>query len=352
MYFWVRKSYLKQGVKKLSAVNVTRHKARLRLCLILKPSEGTTSVAIEPNRYYFTIIIMKNILKFALLVIVTAIAFLVVSSILPYSQGFKTGTKTSDPFALVYVLLSIAWTCFAITFIVKHSPWSASRLMPVLIISLFFVYSFMAQVETFFFSSAFKILTYRDIFLIMLGNGTIIFAGVPLSIKLFGNKKEKPVQNTAKNLQIINELIIKLSIIGLIYVVVYFVFGYFVAWQAKDLRVFYSGHPEDNGFLASLVNNFHENPVIFPFQFVRGVLFSLFVLPLVNMFKGQSGVLLISLILVFLSLGMGLIIPNFLFPDTVRWAHFREMISSMFVFAIIVWFVYDKLNLSKKVADT
>ena len=128
--------------------------------------------------------------------------------------------------------------------------------------------------------------------------------------------------------------------------IVYFVFGYYVAWQVKDLRIFYSGHPDDNGFLSILGNNFHENPVIYPFQFVRGVLFGLFVLPLVNMFRTRPVVLLVSLILVFLSLGVSLVIPNFLFPDTVRWAHFEEMTSSMFVFAIIVWFVYEKLEFS------
>lgn len=292
---------------------------------------------------------MKNILKFTLLVIVTTIVFLVFSSILPYSQGFKEATKNDNPFALVYVLLSIAWICLAITFIVKHSPWRTYRLMAGLAASLFFVYSFMAQIETLFFGSAFKVLTNTDILLIMIANGTIIFAGVPLGVKLFGKEKIKPVENKEKSLPTIKGLIIKLSLIGIMYVIVYFAFGYFVAWQVKDLRVFYSGHAEDKGFIPVLVNNFHDNPIIYPFQFVRGVLFGLFVLPLVSMFKKQSRVLLISLILVFLSPGMGLIIPNFLFPDTVRWAHFREMTSSMFVFAIIIWLVFDKLNLSKKV---
>ena len=254
------------------------------------------------------------------MVILTTAAFLLVSSILPYSPDFKAAARNSNPFAIVYVLITIGWICLAITYIVKHSPWKASRLIPALIFSLFFVYSFMAQIETFFFSSAFHNLTRSDIFLIMIANGVIIFAGVPLAIKLFGKGRKEEIENDDKALQSFSfsELIIKLSIIGVSYMIVYFVFGYYVAWQVKDLRIFYSGHPDDNGFLSILGNNFHENPVIYPFQFVRGVLFGLFVLPLVNMFRTRPVVLLVSLILVFLSLGVSLVVPNFLFPDTVR----------------------------------
>jgi len=295
---------------------------------------------------------LKTIFKFVFLLIVTTIAFLVVSAILPYSGNFKAATKNSNPFAIVYVLLSVGWICGTITYVVTHSGWRASRLIPALIISLFFVYSFMAQIETFFFRSAFGILTATDIFLIMVANGVSILAGVPLAVKLFGKGRREEVEKYPNNLPVLSfsKLIIKLVLIGISYMIIYFVFGYYVAWQVKDLRIFYSGNPADNGFVSVLANNFHEMPVIYPFQFVRGVLFGLFVLPLVLMFKHRPGVLLITLILVFLSLGISLIIPNFLFPDTVRWAHFAEMTSSMFVFAIIVWFVYEKLewNVSNK----
>jgi len=208
----------------------------------------------------------------------------------------------------------------------------------------------MAQIETFFFNSAFHNLTNPDIFFIMMANGVIIFAGVPLAVKLFGKRRKAPIENHYIRESLssfsFSQLIIKLGLIGICYLIVYFTFGYYVAWQIKDLRIFYSGNPGDNGFISVLADNFHQKPAIYPFQFIRGVLFGLFVLPLVSMFKERPRVLLLSLILVFLSPGISLVIPNFLFPDTVRWAHFREMISSMFVFAVIVWLIYKKGNVS------
>ncbi len=291
---------------------------------------------------------MKTILRFILLVFVTTIAFLGVSAILPYSGAFKAASANTDPSGIIYVLITDAWICMTIMYIVKHSRWKPSRLIPALMFSLFFIYSFMAQIETYFFSAAFKILTKKDIFLIMLANGVIIFTGVPLAVKLFGKGRRSDTGNRIRYLPSFSfsQMIIKLTVIGIIYMIIYFVFGYYVAWQVKDLRIFYSGHPDDYGFMSVLTNNFHQNPVIYPFQFLRGLLFGLFVLPLAVMFKDRPGVLLISLILVFLSLGVSLIIPNFLFPDTVRWAHFAEMISSMFVFAITVWLIYEKLKLN------
>ncbi|MDD2548763.1 MAG: hypothetical protein PHD00_01570 [Bacteroidales bacterium] len=65
------------------------------------------------------------------------------------------------------------------------------------------------------------------------------------------------------------------------------------------------------------------------------------------MFNAKSKELLVSLILVYLSTSIVLIIPNFLFPDVVRWAHFIEMMSSMTLFAVITWWVWRKRGLAE-----
>jgi hypothetical protein len=290
---------------------------------------------------------MKNILKFLLLVVATTIAASIAAALLPYSDSFKAANKDPDPSILLFVLLTHAWTCMVIVYVARHSRWEKTKLFLGLTGMLFFVYAFMMQIETFFFSGAFPALTNTDIVLITIANGISFFVAVPLGIKLFG-KRQDGGDPSLIWMPGTKELTIKLSLIGIIYVIVYFVFGYFVAWQTEELRIFYSGQPDDFGFIGGLVNNYHERPAIYPFQFMRGVLFGLFAMPLVSMFRGQSRQLLISLVMVYTGTGLALIIPNFLFPDAVRWAHFREMISSMFFFSIMVWLIYDKLNWFKK----
>jgi hypothetical protein len=71
--------------------------------------------------------------------------------------------------------------------------------------------------------------------------------------------------------------------IGVVYVVLYFTFGYFVAWQNPALRRYYGG-TDPGSFLASVGQNWVNNSWIFPLQFARGILWVLFLLPLIRRF--------------------------------------------------------------------
>ncbi len=200
----------------------------------------------------------------------------------------------------------------------------------------------MTQIETFFFRSAIPILTNADIFWITIANGVPVFVGVPLALYLFTPNESAVHSGLKLTLPPIRELAPQFTLIGMVYLCIYFLFGHFVAWQVEELRVFYSGRTENLGFFPQLMHNLEENPVIFPFQFFRGIMFGVFLLPLVLMFQTKHKTMLISLILVLVYTGFPLVIPNPLFPDSVRLAHLREMISSMFVFSIIVWYVFTK----------
>jgi hypothetical protein len=283
---------------------------------------------------------IKDALRFCLLVVLVTIAFTVVSASIPYSEGLRSLNGNADPSVMLYVLVTVIWFSLTTCYIIKQSSWSNRKLILALTMSLFAVTSFMTQIETWFFGSAFTVLTGSDIFWIAIANGTLIFAGVPLAVVLF-RKRNPAVVSPAPQLHL-TAVAGKLLIVGLCYVLIYFSFGYFVAWQEPDLRLFYSGHTDDRGFFTGLADNFRDRPVIFPFQFMRGILFGIFVLPIVNMFSTQPLRLFISLALIFSCTGIALIIPNVLFPDTVRWAHFREMMSSMFVFSLVVWWLYHK----------
>ncbi len=111
-------------------------------------------------------------------------------------------------------------------------------------------------------------------------------------------------------------------------------FGYYVAWQFEELRVFYSGSPEKLSFWGQMANNL-RNPVFIPFQIGRGILFGIFVLPLVSMLSKSKTICITGICLVYVSTAVLLILPNPLFPNTVRLAHLVEMLSSMLLFGII-----------------
>jgi len=196
----------------------------------------------------------------------------------------------------------------------------------------------MTQIETLFFGSAFPVLTKLDILLIMIASLIPLLAIIPMIMKFFISKTEYSKENIEINKQSLNikNILLKLGVIGGIYLVVYMFFGYFIAWQFEELRIFYSGTAEKLGFFGQLINNFKTNPIIYPFQIIRGILFALFILPLVKMINKNRKIFITSICLVYLSTAVMLVIPNVLFPDIVRYGHLIEMFISMLLFGIIV----------------
>lgn len=76
--------------------------------------------------------------------------------------------------------------------------------------------------------------------------------------------------------------------------------------------------------------------------FVRGPMFILVCLTLLRMFRlpHLSGAVAVGLAFTLISGVAALIMPNGIFPETVRWAHFCEVTSSNFVFGFIVGWVW------------
>jgi len=274
---------------------------------------------------------VKLILKWVLCVIVYTSVFLIINGIVPYSQVFTESSGSEDPSSLLFFLIYSIWVCFAIYYIIRNSSLKGLKLYFSTVFVLFFIQSFMTQIETLFFIEAFPKLLVLDVVLFMLRDLLSLLVTVPLMIKFFQNKDVLIVKVEINTISIL----IKLGIIGIIYTFVYMIFGYFVAWQFTELRIFYSGSPEKLSFIDQLINNINTNPVIYPFQLLRGILFGFFIVPLLYMINKKI-TFIISVCLTYLCTGIVLIIPNVLFPDMVRYGHLVEMISSMLLFGIIV----------------
>ena len=272
---------------------------------------------------------VKIFFKLLLCVIIYTVIFLIAAGILPHTQEFREMEPPDNPFVFLFLLINSAFVCFTVYFIIKNSMVKGIKLYLICAGSVFLVQSFMTQIETLFFISAFKGLNVLDVVLFMVRDLIALAAVTPLMIKFFQNSEAcETVKIDAKS------AVIKISIIALIYICVYMIFGYFVAWQFEALRVFYSGSAEKLSFFGQLANNVKTNPLIYPFQFIRGILFSAAVLPLLFINKKKK-IFIISVCLVYVTTAVVLLIPNALFPDMVRYGHLIEMAASMTVFGLI-----------------
>ncbi len=278
---------------------------------------------------------MKKILKIMLTTFVYSLLFIISNAIMPYSEQFKQLNSQADPSAAPFMFVNSLFVCLTIYYIVKNSKLQGLKLVANVSGVMFFIQTFMTQIETMFFGHAFA-LTKTDMFLIIAAGILPIVLTTMLTVKLF---KAKSAQTYVKTEIDIKDLATKIAILSVVYLCVYFFFGYFVAWQFEQLRIFYTGSAEKLGFIAQLINNIKTNPVIFPFQIFRGVLFTLGIVPLYLTIEDKKK-FIVSVCLVYLCTAIVLVVPNVLFPDAVRIGHLCEMTSSMLLFGLIVGFVF------------
>lgn len=111
---------------------------------------------------------MKKVFKFVALVIIATILFIISNGIMPFSDSFKAASSTTDPLALLFIIISYAWVCSTIIFIITKSNNTKRKTLFFALISLFTVGQFMTQIETLFFGSAFTVLNKTDTFFIMI----------------------------------------------------------------------------------------------------------------------------------------------------------------------------------------
>jgi hypothetical protein len=288
---------------------------------------------------------MKAILKFLLLVTFLTFTFILFSLALPYFQTVKDVNSGFNPAHFAYVAIPGFWICLTILYISKKSHKTNKEIILRLSFSLFFIYAFLNQIETLLFKNTFFVVDKMDIVFRMLAAGVPVVLAVVLGVRLFRNNFKPSRYSRGQRNFTENELIFKLLLTGLLYVIIYFVFNYFVAWQIEDIRIFYTGNAKDVGFIPRLIEIWNTTPVIYLFQFARGVLFGIFILPVVDMFRNKSLVMLTGIILLFETSAISLIIPDFLLPNTVRMVHLLEISSSMFVFAVVIWLLFEKLKM-------
>jgi hypothetical protein len=288
---------------------------------------------------------MKTILKMILMTIVYVIIFMASNALLPFSDTFRELGSSASPASLLFFLILGLYVSIVIWYLFLHSNVKGFKLVMIIAGTIFYTQYFMSQIETFFFGGSFSSLTKFDIVLIMLAGLIPTFITSFLGFGLFKSKIIK--RNTEYNKIELKEYFWKLPIFGIIYLCIYMVFGYFVAWQFKEVRIFYSSSDIMPSFIEQLQNNFNGNIIIYPFQILRGMLFGCGAIVLLLIMNKKMNYI-ISVILLFLTPGMELIVPNALFPDQVRYAHLIEMLTSMLLLGIIGGNLFWKTKLKSK----
>ncbi len=132
----------------------------------------------------------------------------------------------------------------------------------------------------------------------------------------------------------------RLAAVAVVFVAIYYLCGYFIAWQNPALRQFYAGTTELKSFASHMAGIGTQTPWMFPLQAGRGLVWLLMTLPAVWMLRGGRGRVALGGALMYAALGGSamLILPNPVMPPAIAHTHLVETaVSSLLFGAFVGW---------------
>jgi hypothetical protein len=283
----------------------------------------------------------------------TMLAFvisLVIANILvPLSPEIMASAASASGFLSTPLafLFNAAANALILVWVGRRSSFKGLALVGQLFVLSFGTQTFQTQIETGYFLPAFPLLHNNfELYVLILRGFMISLMLSLLATWMVGGFSKRSRSQTA--FTITSDAALRhTSWLAVIYIGLYMLFGYFVAWQVKELRLFYGGPAELNGFFEQWGISLMAKPELPVFQYFRGILWMLCLVPLFLGFSGKRAelVILSALALALLPTAQ-LAFANPLMPAGVSLGHFWEVSISTGIFgALCAWFVPQKVRM-------
>jgi hypothetical protein len=305
--------------------------------------------------------ILHRSIQVLLLGVVLFIGYPIAAAVTGLSSGAASGSGTNS--AMGSTLFALTLVCLAdalvLTLLVLNSGWQGWRLVVALFVLWFGIETFLSQMETFFFNVSLSLPT--SSILRIVGSGAIrALLVTPAAVLLL---RRRPLPDVAADVRHPttgrkprrppSALVGAGLLLAAVYVLIYLTFGYFVAWQSSEVRLFYSGSAELAPFFTHLWNQvIYGSPTLIPFQFLRGILWVGLALLALRMTEGsvrRPALLMAALFGIVFSVPC--LIPNPYLPTAVRLVHFIELLTSMTLFGTLAgWLLSRSLPAGRNVA--
>ena len=234
--------------------------------------------------------------------------------------------------AVLLTLLVVSLINAAVwSYVILRAGWTGWKLILTIFLVFFGVTTLMPQIETAFFITTLPPGMLSRLFIA----GAIIAAVFsPLSVLILGKARSRSDGMSWPRMSA-GAWVVKLSLIVVIYMVIYFTFGYFIAWQSAAVRAYYGGS-DPGSFFAQIASVLRDQPSLFLLQAARALLWAAIALPIIRMMKGKWWEAGLAVALVFAASSSQLLLPNPLMPYEVRMAHLLETATSNFLFGWLV----------------
>ena len=273
---------------------------------------------------------LKTSIRFFAVTIVYFVSFVVVSGALLASASQQD--VPADAGATLLALLLVSLINAAVwTYLILRSRWSGWKLLLTVFLVFFGVSTVMPQIESAYFITRLPPGMVPRLFLAGLIHAAVFS---PLAVLILG--KARTSINTTPPLKLrTGAWIGKLLLIVVAYVVLYFTFGYFVAWKNPAVRAYYGGS-DPAGFIPHVTSVLQHEPLLFLLQALRALLWTAIAVPVIKMTKGKWWESGLAVALLFTVMTSQLLLPNPLMPAEVRLVHLVETATSNFLFGWLV----------------
>ena len=275
-------------------------------------------------------------LKVIVLTMILLLCYMVANNVSGMAQLPASAEPSSaDAGATLLALLAVSLLETAVlTTIILRSRWSGWRLVGAIFLAFYGLNTVVTQIESIVYLPH------------QLPEGMIprlfvmgaIVAGLfaPLAVLILGKMKREPTPPAPNPRQGMppGAWAWKLAVSGVAGVVLYYAFGYFVAWKNPAVQAYYGG-TDPGSFFAQMARVWATTPWMFPLQAMRTTLCVAFALPAIRMHEGQPWEVALAAGLLFGAWSSQLLLPNPYMPAAVARAHLVETVSSNFFFGCI-----------------
>ncbi len=232
---------------------------------------------------------------------------------------------------------------------IQKSSWSGLRLSVTIFILIFGIQYFLSMIEAVWFNESLN-MPISGIQSILISGFILSFIFSPLMVFFSGKfRRQHHEQDWASSSLKVRDLIWKSAILAIIvYPLLYFLAGYYIAWQSEAVRLFYTGSFEMNSFGTVTIENLRSG--LYGFQILRGLLWIGLAIPVYIMTEGSYLAKGFILGLLFaLLMNVQHLLPNPYFPEEVSTIHFIETASSNFIWGFVIAWFFNWSPLKKKV---
>jgi hypothetical protein len=283
-------------------------------------------------------------LKIIILTIVMFIIFSVGASVFMTDSAMAQQMSSEEAAASGVMLLVVSFIdTLILTYFILRSRLRGLRLMIIVALVFYGVKTFTSSIEAWWFMDNLTPADISGLFLMTIPMAVLF----PLvAVLILGKAKKAGKVDDSPNTRLempIRQLVWKVVFLSVIvYPVLFWTFGYYVAYSNPELVAFY-GDTHPGSFIAQMSKLWANDPFVFVFEMFRGALWVALAAPVIRFTKGRiwEAGLLVALLFTLVQNGVHLI-PGGM-PPSIRASHFIETASSNLIFAVILtWLLHRK----------